>query len=259
MKFLRYLIPVFFQFTFLFATSQNENIQVQNQYLDTIVPINFTQTNCPKLDSIINFALNQRGKHYKYGTFGPNTFDCSGLMYYTFSQFGIPLGRSSRDQYLQGIKVSLNEIQPGDLVFFYRGRRSRNYIGHVGMVVSVDSNHNFKFVHSSTPKTGVRVDYSNRPGYVNSFVGARRIIQCDEPFIPTIHISETSSVITQNSSETNSEVNPKKKTLSKKYHVVKQGDTLYGISKKYKIPVNQILKKNQLRSDKIYPGQKLKL
>jgi len=259
MNFLRYILPVFFLFSILFVHAQDENLQQQNQNLDTIVSDQYTQSNCPKLDSIIRFALNQRGKNYKYGTFGPNTFDCSGLMYYTFSQFGIQLGRSSRDQFLQGIKVNMDDIQPGDLVFFYRGKRSRNYIGHVGMVVSVDSNKNFKFVHSSTPKTGVRIDYSNRPGYVNSFVGARRIIHCNDPFSPTIHLSETNLVNTQNPNEPKTVINSKKTTTSKKYHIVKQGDTLYGISKKYKIPVNQILKKNQLKSDKIYPGQKLKI
>ena len=259
MKFLRYILPVFFIFTFIVAYAQDENQLNQNQNLDTEVSNNFLTTDCPKIDSIIKFALNQRGKNYKYGTFGPNTFDCSGLMYYTFSQFGIQLGRSSRDQYLQGIKVELNEIQPGDLVFFLRGRRSINYIGHVGLVVSVDSNHNFTFVHSSTPKTGVRIDYSNRPGYVNTFVGARRIIHCDDPMTPTIHLSESNNVITQNTAEPIKENSTKKGSSSKKYHVVKQGDTLYGISKKYKIPVDQILKKNQLKSDKIYPGQKLKL
>lgn len=259
MNFLRYLLPVFFQITIFFAYSQNGNVQTQNQNVDTVVSTNFTHTNCPKLDSIIHFALNQRGKNYKYGTFGPNTFDCSGLMYYTFSQFGIQLGRSSRDQYLQGTKVELNDIQPGDLVFFIRGRRSRNYIGHVGLVISVDSNHNFSFVHSSTPKTGVRIDYSNRPGYVNTFVGARRIINCDNPSTPFICLSETNSKSTENPKIPTVENNSKKSTVIKKYHIVKQGDTLYGISKKYNIPVDQILKKNQLKSDKIYPGQKLKI
>ncbi len=259
MNFLRYLLPVFFQITILFSYSQNENVQSQNQNVDTVVSTNFTQTNCPKLDSIIHFALNQRGKNYKYGTFGPNTFDCSGLMYYTFSQFGVQLGRSSRDQYLQGIKVELNDIQPGDLVFFFRGRRSRNYIGHVGLVVSVDSNHNFTFVHSSTPKTGVRIDYSNRPGYVNTFVGARRVIGCNNSNAPTIHLSDQKFVSAPVIQEKKSENVSNPSSAKKKYHVVKQGDTLYGISKKYKIPIDQILKKNQLKSDKIYPGQKLKI
>jgi len=197
-----------------------------------------TNSNCTKLDSIIHFALNQRGKRYKYGTFGPNTFDCSGLMYYTFSQFGIHLGRSSRDQFLNGVKVDLKDIQPGDLVFFYRGRRSRNYIGHVGLVVAVDSNHTFTFVHSSTPKTGVRIDHSDRPGYANTFVGARRILTCQDSNKHT-----TFPLIDQPSNPTTIKEQPESKVLHKnkiktKYYTVKQGDTLYWISKKYHISVD---------------------
>lgn len=262
MRFIRQIILLFCFLSLHFSYAQIHDSNMMDLNYDSINVINepfLNPTNCPKLDSIIQFALNQRGKHYKFGTFGPNTFDCSGLMYYTFSQFGIQLGRSSRDQYLQGVKVDIVDIQPGDLVFYYRGKRSKNYIGHVGLVVSVDSSKNFTFVHSSTPKTGVRLDYSQRPGYVNTFVGARRIVHCDEMMSPRIIINENKTPEQRftNSEKPNSGQNSS--NTEKKTYIVKQGDTLYGISKKHKISVEQILKNNALKSDKIYPGQKLKL
>lgn len=249
------LVLPFFLHPFSFA--QDDQLVPFDPYYNSTIVLNdsiLVPTNCPKLDSIIHFALNQRGKQYKYGTFGPNTFDCSGLMFYTFNQFGIQLGRSSRDQYQQGIEVDVDDIQPGDLVFFYRGKRSKNYIGHVGLVVSVDSSKNFTFVHSSTPKTGVRLDYSHRPGYVNSFVGARRIVHCDEFVSPQIIMNDKKSL-----TENTTTISKQKSTeVNMKTYVVKQGDTLYGISKKLKIPVEQIKKNNNIKSDKIFPGQKIK-
>ncbi|HPE40607.1 MAG TPA: NlpC/P60 family protein [Bacteroidales bacterium] len=257
MKFFRIITSIFPFFIIPFLFAQDDQFPPFDPYYSSdilLIDSLLVPTNCPKLDSIIHFALNQRGKQYKYGTFGPNTFDCSGLMFYTFNQFGIQLGRSSRDQYQQGIEVDVDDIQPGDLVFFYRGKRSKNYIGHVGLVVSVDSSKNFTFVHSSTPKTGVRIDYSHRPGYLNSFVGARRIVHCDESLSPKIILNEnksltenTTPVLKKNSTEEDMNT-----------YVVKQGDTLYGISKKLKIPVEQIQKNNNLKSDKIFPGQKIK-
>lgn len=213
--------------------------------------------NCQKIDSIINFALAQQGKRYKYGTFGPSSFDCSGLMYYTFNHFNIPIGRSSRDQYLNGEKIDIQDIKPGDLVFFYRGKRSRNYIGHVGLVIGVDSLKNFTFVHASTPKTGVRIDHSDRPGYANTFVGARRILACSEysNSLPVYKNNDQNEIKTTPISTTGNTT--PKSTSKQKTYIVKQGDTLYGISKKYKIPIEKIQKVNKLKSDKIFPGQKL--
>ncbi len=239
-------------------SSYSQENQSKNSYKTTdSIDQNNQNSNCQKIDSIINFALAQQGKRYKYGTFGPNSFDCSGLMYYTFNHFNIPIGRSSRDQYLNGEKIDIQDIKPGDLVFFYRGKRSRNYIGHVGLVIDVDSLKNFTFVHASTPKTGVRIDHSDRPGYANTFVGARRILACAEysTSAPVFQQSDPNVIKTTPISQTE---NTKPKSTSKqKTYTVKQGDTLYGISKKYKIPVEKIQKTNKLKTDKIFPGQKL--
>lgn len=226
----------------------------------------FTSSDCPKLDSIIQYALNQRGKQYQYASFGPNTFDCSGLMYHTFNQFNINLGRSSRDQYKEGVKVNVKDIKPGDLVFFYRGKKSKKYIGHVGLVVDVDSNKNFTFVHSSSPKYGVRLDYSTRSGYASTFVGARRIIDCGN-YTPNLFEITKETTTNQKHNLDKHTADPinnisstvVNQTAKRKEYVVKKGDTLSAISRKYKVSVYDIQKWNKLKTDKIYPGQKLKI
>ena len=258
MSFSRYVI-LFFLLPIISFLYGQEEIQSFTPTMDSQLSIPVSSSSCSKVDSIIQFALSQKGKKYKYGTSGPNSFDCSGFIYYTYNQFGIQIGRSSRDQYQQGVKIELNDVQPGDLVFFYRGKRSKKYIGHVAMVISVDSSHNFSFVHASTPKTGVRIDNSSRAGYVNSIVGARRIVQCDGSYIPQNIISESNNQLSHNIKSVKSENSNSKSSSSNIYYVVKQGDTLYSISKKHKLPIDQILQKNKLKSDKIYPGQKLKL
>lgn len=111
---------------------------------------------CNLIDSIIDFAMTKKGCPYQYAHAGPQSFDCSGFTSYVFKHFGITLARSSKDQYTIGQKIKNDELRKGDLVFFSRGKQ---YVGHVGLVVSVDSLHNFTFIHASTYRTGVRIDH----------------------------------------------------------------------------------------------------
>jgi len=74
-------------------------------------------------------ALQQLGDPYVWGAEGPNSFDCSGLVYYSYLQVGITLPRSSRSMAGVGVAVSRSAIQPGDLLFFY------SPISHVGISV----------------------------------------------------------------------------------------------------------------------------
>ena len=64
----------------------------------------------------------------KYINNGYRAFDCSGLLYWGFRQVGINIGRTTYDQINAGREVSLNDVRPGDLLFY----RS---LGHVGMYI----------------------------------------------------------------------------------------------------------------------------
>lgn len=231
---------------------------------------------CPLIDSIIDFAKTKLGCAYASGGTGPRSFDCSGFMYYTFGHFNIKLGRSSRDQFVMGQKVDRNDIRPGDLVFWYRGK---GYIGHVGLVVSVDSAHNFTFIHSATHGKGVRYDNSTGNWYSSTYAGARRIIECDEdgraamiapdgkssmlanttPKPETDTVAKISDNTVPTSTTAKPASTPSKMVEKTTYHKIKNGETLSTIARKYHVSVSQLKKWNHLRSDMIHAGDKLKI
>lgn len=64
-------------------------------------------------------ALQQIGKPYKWGSTGPSSFDCSGLVFYAFQQMGVTLPRTAAAMSQVGTPVSKSQLKPGDLVFFY--------------------------------------------------------------------------------------------------------------------------------------------
>jgi cell wall-associated NlpC family hydrolase len=109
----------------------------------------------------VQTALAQVGKPYVWGASGPNAYDCSGLTMYSYAAAGIALPHSSSAQSTMGVPVSRDQLQPGDLVFFY------SPVSHVGMYIG-----NGQMVHASTEGTPVQVvDLNSMPDY-NS---ARRI------------------------------------------------------------------------------------
>ncbi|MFI2611138.1 NlpC/P60 family protein [Kitasatospora sp. NPDC018619] len=93
-------------------------------------------------------AVRMIGSPYVYGATGPNAFDCSGLMYYSWRQAGVTLPRTSQAQAYAGQRISLSEAKPGDLVIFYRDMH------HVGMYAGGGV-----IVHA--PRPGARVRYES--------------------------------------------------------------------------------------------------
>ena len=61
------------------------------------------------------------GVRYKFGALKgrTNSFDCSSFTQYVFGKYGINLPRSSKQQSQVGTYVARDQLQPGDLVFFY--------------------------------------------------------------------------------------------------------------------------------------------
>ena len=128
-------------------------------------------------DKIIDYASRFLGRRYILGAMGPSAFDCSGFVGYVFKNFGINLDRTSRQQFLQGEKVSLGNLRPGDLLFFSSRSSARGRVGHVAMVTDVNPDGSCRFIHASSGKG--RVTYQNFPDngyYERNFVGARRVL-----------------------------------------------------------------------------------
>ena len=127
------------------------------------------------MDNLMDEAVSHIGTPYRYGSKGPKTFDCSGFTSYVFwQQHNQFIGASSREQYAKHTPVKRDELQRGDLVFF-TSPRNRHGVGHVGIVVDVDStDHTFTFIHAST-KDGVKISKSTDGYYTRRYVGARRV------------------------------------------------------------------------------------
>ncbi|HVE98917.1 MAG TPA: NlpC/P60 family protein [Mycobacteriales bacterium] len=102
---------------------------------------------------LIAEAARHRGKPYRYGATGPNSFDCSGFTGYVFRvALGKVLPRSSRDQYAGApVKLTRGQERPGDLIFTYD---SSGRIYHVGLYAG-----NGYMWHS--PQSGDVVKYSS--------------------------------------------------------------------------------------------------
>ena len=109
---------------------------------------------------IANYACQFVGNPYVYGGSSlTNGTDCSGFTMAVYAQFGYSLSHSSRVQMGQGTPVSLDAVQPGDIIC---------YSGHVGLYIGGG-----QIVHASTESTGIII--SNM--YYTSPLGARRIVQ----------------------------------------------------------------------------------
>ncbi len=70
---------------------------------------------------------------YVWGAAGPTSFDCSGLVQWSFRQAGIVMPRVAADQALSGPSVPVSQLQPGDLLFYHTDPTDPTYISHVAI------------------------------------------------------------------------------------------------------------------------------
>ena len=128
-----------------------------------------------KADKVISTARTFIGTPYKYGGTTRSGMDCSALLINSFSAVKLNLPRSSEAQSKVGTEVSMDELKPGDLVFFATGNKKKQ-ITHVGLITDVRSKDNVKFIHASSSlgvvETNLFVDY-----YQQRFRVARRVIE----------------------------------------------------------------------------------
>lgn len=99
-------------------------------------------------ERVVTLARSLLDTPYRYAGSDPSGFDCSGLTSYVFSQVGLRLPRTARDQASAGRWVAPDELASGDLVFFGDDRKKPF---HVGLVVS-DSGDSLTMIHSSSSR-----------------------------------------------------------------------------------------------------------
>jgi cell wall-associated NlpC family hydrolase len=90
------------------------------------------------------------GLPYEYGAAGPKSFDCSGLVQWSFARAGVGMPRVAADQAMTGPAVPITQLEPGDLLFYRTQRANPAYISHVAIFIG-----NGKMIQA--PQTGQKV------------------------------------------------------------------------------------------------------
>lgn len=131
----------------------------------------------PLAAKMVDYAASYLGTRYRLGATGPQAFDCSGFTGWIYRRFGMNLERTSRSQFTQGRSVNVDELQPGDLLFFSSRSSGPRNVGHVAMVVSVDHKEGTcEFIHASTRRGVVYQSFPDNAYYSKHFLGARRML-----------------------------------------------------------------------------------
>jgi cell wall-associated NlpC family hydrolase len=113
-----------------------------------------------KRTNVIGWAQNYVGTHYRYASSDPRKgFDCSGFTSYVMKEYGIKISNGSSTQAAQGAKITLQNAQPGDLIFF----GSKGRISHVALLI--DNNEQGLTVVHATNTRGVVVENVTESDY----------------------------------------------------------------------------------------------
>lgn len=144
----------------------SQDITVQN---DGDTNVSRSGSLADTLDKLKALIAPEMGKPYQWGATGPDSYDCSGLVYTIYGKLGITLPRVSASQATAGFHVPKEELRYGDLVFFAADGKKVN---HVGIYVG-----NGEFVHA--PSTGSVVKKSTLLSgyYQRTYFTARRVIR----------------------------------------------------------------------------------
>lgn len=144
---------------------KTENLSDKNSIPNSIEPKGIAK-------NLVEEAEKYLGTPYKIGGTSKLGMDCSGLVMTVYKTQGIQLPRVSPDQYKFGKPISVEQVLPGDLLFFSTPSRP-NQIGHSAMCVAIEEG-KIKFIHAAS--TGVRYDYLTPGYYAKHFIGACRVI-----------------------------------------------------------------------------------
>jgi peptidoglycan DL-endopeptidase CwlO len=116
---------------------------------------------------LIQTSFQYVGVPYWFGGSSPRGFDCSGFTRYVFANNGIDLPRMADGQFGVGRPVSVERLQPGDLVFFETYEPGPS---HVGIYIG-----NSQFI-SATSSRGVAVADLFGQYWGERYIGARRVL-----------------------------------------------------------------------------------
>jgi len=117
----------------------------QAKFMDSDTDLNFEIDAFGRTKQAIDFAIAQLGDPYVYGGTGPSAWDCSGLVMKAFAAAGISLPRVVGPQMAASRRVSMDALQPGDLVAY-------GDMSHIGIYLGKG-----KVVHAPHPGRSVEI------------------------------------------------------------------------------------------------------
>jgi cell wall-associated NlpC family hydrolase len=119
------------------------------------------------ISTMLSAAMSRKGMPYVWGAEGPTSFDCSGLVQWSFAQAGIAMPRVAADQALSGPAVPVSQLQPGDLLFYHTDPTAPSYISHVAIYLG-----NGWMIQAPEPGQDVEVVPA---GFGTQYAGAIRV------------------------------------------------------------------------------------
>ena len=137
--------------------------------------------------AILELAKAQLGDPYVYGATGPYAFDCSGFTSYVYENNGFGLDRICSGQMGQGVIVSRDGLQVGDLIFFGPSLRGVN---HVGIYAG-----NGKMIHAGNG--GIGYAELNGVWFAQNYLCARRIVTVGAQIIQITPVAATDNLLTR--------------------------------------------------------------
>ncbi|MEG0702715.1 MAG: peptidoglycan-binding protein [Christensenella sp.] len=131
-----------------------------------------TASSNPDVNRMIDVAHTQIGKPYSYGSSGPNSYDCSGFVYYCLKNTGVATSRLSSAGYSTVTRWDtindVNSLQAGDLIYFKSD--SNSSVSHIGIYLGGGS-----MIHSAPSTGGVGICSITSGYYSRNFLGAKRV------------------------------------------------------------------------------------
>lgn len=112
-----------------FAVFAQELPDIPEAYSCVIIEEHLEEASSTLVDSILAYAVSFLGVPYVWGGIDSTGFDCSGLPYRVFNDYGIPLPRTVSGMELMGVAVERDDLQPGDLLIFDNPRHMGIYLG----------------------------------------------------------------------------------------------------------------------------------